>query len=175
MSMTQGNCADAWRHGDDLVDETLDPVLAGELIARYCEGCPIKTPCERLGYAEEDAIGIYGGRWFRFGEPVSLADLYDRQQARHAADVRYGNAAAGVDWRPPQRQPVRHRRGSHAKPESLEDVEQRILDDRDAGMSLAQIAEDLNRDGVATPRGGTRWRSSTVHSILGRLERQRAA
>ena len=38
---------------------------------------------------------------------------------------------------------------------------------RGRGMSLQAIADDLNRRGTPTPRGGTRWRPSSVQSALG--------
>ncbi|HEY5694164.1 MAG TPA: recombinase family protein [Gaiellaceae bacterium] len=42
----------------------------------------------------------------------------------------------------------------------------RIRDERSAGKSLRQIADDLNTDGVPTAHGGKRWWSSTVRAVL---------
>ena len=51
-----------------------------------------------------------------------------------------------------------------------------VVDMRDAGFTLAQIADLLTREGVATPTGG-RWHASTVRSILNsaRLDKEAAA
>ncbi len=38
---------------------------------------------------------------------------------------------------------------------------------RERGLSLQAIADALNADGVATPRGGARWRPSSVQATLG--------
>jgi len=38
---------------------------------------------------------------------------------------------------------------------------------RDRGLSLEAIAATLNSEGVPTPRGGARWRPSSVQSALG--------
>jgi DNA invertase Pin-like site-specific DNA recombinase len=43
----------------------------------------------------------------------------------------------------------------------------RIVTAREAGRSLASIAEALNADGVPTARGGQRWYDSTVRCVLG--------
>ena len=44
---------------------------------------------------------------------------------------------------------------------------QRIALLRERGLSLQAIAEALNEQGVPTPRGGARWRASSVQSALG--------
>jgi Recombinase/Resolvase, N terminal domain len=38
---------------------------------------------------------------------------------------------------------------------------------RERGLSLQRIADQLNRDGIPTPRGGALWRPSSVQSALG--------
>jgi DNA invertase Pin-like site-specific DNA recombinase len=35
------------------------------------------------------------------------------------------------------------------------------------GMSMQAIADQLNREGVATPRGGREWRPSSIQTVLG--------
>jgi hypothetical protein len=35
------------------------------------------------------------------------------------------------------------------------------------GMTMRAIADALNAEGVPTPRGGARWRPSSVQSALG--------
>ena len=47
------------------------------------------------------------------------------------------------------------------------ELAQRIAEMRERGLSLHAIAEALNEEGVPTPRGGARWRPSSVQSALG--------
>ena len=42
-------------------------------------------------------------------------------------------------------------------------------------MTLAQIADDLNGDNVATAQGGRQWWPSTVAGVLRSVELDRAA
>jgi hypothetical protein len=46
-------------------------------------------------------------------------------------------------------------------------VAERIAEMRVRGMSLQAIADALNAEGVPTPRGGERWRPSSVQSAVG--------
>lgn len=46
-------------------------------------------------------------------------------------------------------------------------VAERIAELRQRGLSLQAIADALNAEGVPTPRGGARWRPSSVQSALG--------
>lgn len=45
-------------------------------------------------------------------------------------------------------------------------VVERIVRERDAGRTLAAIADGLNEDGVVTAQGGQRWWPSTVAAVL---------
>jgi DNA invertase Pin-like site-specific DNA recombinase len=47
------------------------------------------------------------------------------------------------------------------------DVRRRIVRMRRVGMTLQAIADELNRDGVPTARGGVTWRPSSVQAALG--------
>ena len=47
------------------------------------------------------------------------------------------------------------------------ELAERIAGLRGRGLSLGAIAQELNRIGVPTPRGGTKWRASSVQSALG--------
>jgi hypothetical protein len=70
-----------------------------------------------------------------------------------------------LEWRRPARpwrKPERTGRPRAVTP----DVTQRIRDARKAGLSLRQIADHLNADGIPTAHGGTRWWASTVRSVL---------
>jgi hypothetical protein len=65
---------------------------------------------------------------------------------------------------PPPGRPLRGRRGlAHYSPELAD----RIRNLSDAGESLQAIANLLNDEGVPTPRGGNRWRPSSVQTALG--------
>ncbi len=64
-----------------------------------------------------------------------------------------------VGGRPPRGRPGMR---AHA-PEAAE----RIATLRDAGLSLQAIADALDAEGVPTPRGGARWRASSVQAALG--------
>ncbi len=65
---------------------------------------------------------------------------------------------------PPAGKPPRGRPGLvHRSPELAD----RIRTFRDAGKSLQAIADLLNEEGVPTPRGGDRWRPSSVQTALG--------
>jgi len=48
------------------------------------------------------------------------------------------------------------------------DIEARIVKRRKQGATLQQIADELNRDRIATPRKGRVWRHATIRAILGR-------
>ncbi len=65
----------------------------------------------------------------------------------------------------PQRQP--RRRGRPGLAARAPHVAERIAELRGRGLSLQAIADALNAEGVPTPRGGARWRPSSVQSTLG--------
>lgn len=46
------------------------------------------------------------------------------------------------------------------------EVVERILDARDAGMSLRAIATELTTEAVPTARGGIRWSPATIQTVL---------
>jgi hypothetical protein len=52
------------------------------------------------------------------------------------------------------------------------DLVDRILAERTAGKTLAQIARDLNVAGTPTAHGGKRWWPSTVRSVVTRSSRR---
>jgi len=61
------------------------------------------------------------------------------------------------------------------KPTSIEAaVRARMVAWREAGWSLARIAEQLNADGVPTPRGGGSWYAQSVRQVV-EAERRRQA
>jgi DNA invertase Pin-like site-specific DNA recombinase len=46
-------------------------------------------------------------------------------------------------------------------------LKRRIVGMRAAGLTLQAIADELNKEGIPTPRGGTEWRPSSVQAALG--------
>lgn len=55
------------------------------------------------------------------------------------------------------------------------EVVERIVTERAAGRGLRLIAEGLTSDGVATARGGLRWSTSSVQSVLAGQDAQKVA
>jgi len=54
------------------------------------------------------------------------------------------------------------------RPRALpESVVQRVVREREAGKTLAAIAQGLNDERVPTAQGGARWHPSTVRAVLG--------
>lgn len=61
----------------------------------------------------------------------------------------------------------RRRRGRPGLTTDSPGLAERIIAMRERGLSLHAIADELNREGVPTPRGGSAWRASSVQSTLG--------
>jgi hypothetical protein len=94
-----------------------------------------------------------------------------------AADVELDTASAGgrraaallreiERWDREPGRPRRPRGRPGLKAESPALVE-RITAMRERGLSLHAIADELNREGLPTARGGSAWRASSVQSALG--------
>ena len=112
-----------------------------------------------------------------FGELIRLLDWLEEAGADLvAADVDLDTATAQgrrmlallreIDrWgRESEKRRLRGRPGLAAVAPHLAE---RIAELRERGLSLQAIADALNADGVPTPRGGARWRPSSVQSALG--------
>jgi hypothetical protein len=64
---------------------------------------------------------------------------------------------------------------ARGKPTSIDAaVRERMVAWREAGWSLARIAEQLNADGVPTPRGGS-WYAQSVRQVVEAERRRRSA
>ena len=108
-----------------------------------------------------EAVGRAGGRLvsldpaFDTGTPVgriigrSLASVSSWERARRSEMTSAARSKAAL---------------THAMPSSLR---HRIVRMRSAGLTLQAIADALNEEGVPTPRGGARWRPSSVQATLG--------
>lgn len=55
-------------------------------------------------------------------------------------------------------------------PSTTSTLERRVYRLRAKGHSLQAIADELNRRGVPTLRGGLEWRPSTIHRVIRRIE-----
>ncbi|MCZ7589949.1 MAG: recombinase family protein [Gaiella sp.] len=125
-------------------------------------------PVERLVYSREQAAKALG---------ISLATL-DRRVIPMVATIKteWGGRlipAAEFDRylfeRTQEPRASRRRQSRSGRKSTLPaDVVARIRDERAQGRSLADIAEQLNRDGIPTGQGGRQWWPSTVLAILAR-------
>ena len=64
-------------------------------------------------------------------------------------------------------EPPRRPRGRPGLQTASPELAQRISQLRERGLSLQAIARALNAEGIPTPRGGARWRPSSVQTALG--------
>jgi DNA invertase Pin-like site-specific DNA recombinase len=83
----------------------------------------------------------------------ALLSVMSAEHARLSAETKSGLAAA--------------RAGRRAAVGDHPELAHRIREMRSNGMTLQAIADALNRDGIPTVRGGSRWRPSSVQSVLG--------
>jgi hypothetical protein len=136
----------------------------------------VDGPAERLVYSREQAaraLGISLATLDRrviptiatikteWGARLIPAAEFDRYVAEHTEEPRT----------PGPRRPTRSGRKSKLPTE----IVARIRRERAEGRSLAEIADRLNRDGVATGQGGRQWWPSTVRTVaLGRGTRSSA-
>jgi DNA invertase Pin-like site-specific DNA recombinase len=87
----------------------------------------------------------------------TLIALSDRDHQRIATATRRGLAKGRASGHPTGRPAVSDR------PELVA----RIASMRAAGLTLRAIADQLNSEGVPTPRGGKKWRPSSIQAALG--------
>jgi hypothetical protein len=74
----------------------------------------------------------------------------------------------------PSRPPERRRGQGRAAVADRPELQQRIVEMREQGMTLQAIADMLNEEGVPTVRGGAMWRPSSVQRAAG-YQRPRAS
>ena len=91
--------------------------------------------------------------------PVPAEELQRRLIAERTREALEGLRRQGVRLGHPRRCP--------------DNVLDRVVEERDAGARLADICERLNRDGVPTPAGGSRWYPSHLSRPLRTQDAQR--
>jgi hypothetical protein len=112
------------------------------------------------------------------GELVRLLDWLGEAEADLiAADVGFDTAQADgalavallreVESWSREGDPARRPRGRPGLIAGSPELAERIGAMRERGLSLQAIAEALNAEGIPTPRGGARWRPSSVQSAIG--------
>jgi hypothetical protein len=129
----------------------------------------LDDPVERLVYSREQAAEALG---------VSLATL-DRRVVPAIATVKSEWGARLIpsgelerylaERREEPRAPGRRRARSGRRSMLPTEVVARIHRERAQGSSLAEIADELNRDDVPTGQGGRQWWPSTVRAVLARV------
>lgn len=108
-------------------------------------------------------------RWFAEGDAFVIALDYELDTSSDPGEFAAGALVAISDWE-------RDRVAGRTRP-GLDAARRAVRDDpelnaliaamREQGMSLQAIADALNRGGVPTLRGGTRWRPSSVQAAAG--------
>jgi DNA invertase Pin-like site-specific DNA recombinase len=82
-----------------------------------------------------------------------LSAVSECERARRAARTRKGLAAA--------------RAQGAFRPAIKPELKRRIVRMRAAGLTLRAITDELNEEGIPTPRGGAKWRPSSLQAALG--------
>jgi hypothetical protein len=133
----------------------------------------VDAPVERLVYSREQAAQALG---------VSLATL-DRRVVPAIATVKteWGARlipAAELERYLAERTEEPRTRGRRAgtpgrKPTLAAEVLSRIVHEHARGVSLAEIARQLNRDDIPTAQNGRQWWPSTVSAVLRRRSSRR--
>jgi DNA invertase Pin-like site-specific DNA recombinase len=116
-------------------------------------------------------------RWFAEGDAFVIALDYELDTSSDPGEFVASALVAISDWER-ERVEGRTRPGRDAARRAVRDdpeLSARIAAMRDEGMSLQEIADALNRGGVATLRGGTRWRPSSVQAAAGYRRPPRSA
>jgi hypothetical protein len=132
------------------------------------DGRQLKEPVDRLVYSREQAAQALGISLATLDRRVvpAIATIKTEWGARliPAAEFERYLAKRTEEPRTPRRRPKRPGR----KPALPSDVVSRILRESARGVSLAEIARRLNRDGIPTAQGGRQWWASTIRTVLSR-------
>lgn len=149
-----------------------------ELVTTIERGLPAALEWISAGEADTLALAQLGDAARSLGELARLLDwLAEADAALVASDVELDSATTAgrraialvrevESWGRHPRDPSRPR-GRPGLWAMAPDLVQRIALLRETGLSLHEIADRLNAEGVPTPRGGARWRASSVQAALG--------
>jgi peptidoglycan hydrolase-like protein with peptidoglycan-binding domain len=148
---------------------------AVERIARGEASCLVVSQLGRLSHSAADLsrvlewLGRSGGRLVVMDIGLDTASEAGRiaanslvrvgswERRRMVENTRKGLAAATA----------RRAETGHAAVEDVPALKERIVAMRAEGMTLQAIADQLNEEGVATLRGGQKWRPSSVQAAVG--------
>lgn len=135
----------------------------------------LEEPVDRLVYTREQAAQLLSISLATLDRRVmpAIATIKTEWGARLIPAVEFERylAERTEEPRAPNRRPKRVGR----KPALPADVVSRILRESARGLSLAEIARRLNRDGIPTAQGGRQWWPSTVRGVLSRAVSSAAA
>ena len=125
---------------------------------------------ERLVYSREQAAQMLGISLATLDRRVipTIATIKTEWGARLIPKDEIDRYLADRTEQPRARRRRRTRVGR--KPTVPSEVVSRILHESARGVSLAQIARHLNRDGIPTAQGGRQWWASTVRVVLSRCD-----
>ena len=175
------------RHGIEVVElvrerepkdgKALDRAGLSFLIERIAAGdasCLVVTGLQRLSRSVAELGTIV--QWLERNEVRLIAVELDLDTARPGGHMT-ARALASVAGMEHERLSERTRKGlaaARAKRRSAggagpdwDAIRKRIAKMRADGMTLQAIADTLNKEGVPTQRGGTKWRPSSVHTAAG--------
>jgi hypothetical protein len=132
------------------------------------DGRQFEESVDRLVYSREQAAQALGISLATLDRRVmpAIATIKTEWRARLIPAAEFERYLAERTEEP--REPRRRAKRVGRKPALPADVVSRILRESARGVSLAEIARQLNRDGIPTAQGGRRWWPSTVRAVLSR-------
>ena len=122
----------------------------------------------RRHMSPEDVERLVGWLAWRTGRNQALADGLDTgsEEGRLVGEV----LSTVATWVPlgvgPQARRARAARRAGRPSSTPPEVAERIRAMRSEGMTLQAICDTLDAEGVPTPRGGQRWRPTSLRAVL---------
>jgi DNA invertase Pin-like site-specific DNA recombinase len=108
-----------------------------------------------------DAVELAGARLVSLEPAIDTGTSAGRAAVRALTSVSRWEQARRVEM-------TSAARAKAASPVTIDPkLKRRVRRMRAAGMTLQAIADDLNAEGLPTPRGGAKWRPSSVQAALG--------
>jgi DNA invertase Pin-like site-specific DNA recombinase len=150
-------------------------LYALERIARGEASCLVVSELERLSRSAADLGRIVDWLDQRDGRLVAIDLRLDTGSAQGRLTARTLVAVGQWEGRRIAEQTkkglaaARQRRAASGRPavEDIPALKQRIVEMRQAGMTLQAIADQLNQQNTPTLRGGREWRPSSVQAAAG--------